>query len=80
LSQINDPYGCNLQIGYITPFTGVTVPGSLTDAAGMTSSFGYQGVNGWLTSLTTPYGTTRFNYTRCRIPPRPMAIPNAPFM
>ena len=59
LSEIDDPFGRKTQIAYNT--TGIS---SLVDAAGLTNSFSYQGqtANGWVTSLTTPYGTTSFNY------------------
>src|SRR5487761_2416946 len=80
-----DPYGRKVQVGYDFVCGILT---SLTDAAGLTSSFKYQtpaftnhyyywsnGVvmptnviglastsAGWITNLTTPYGTTRFSY------------------
>jgi RHS repeat-associated protein len=56
LTEIDDPYGRKVRLGYNGVLT------SIVDAAGMTNSFGYQGPSGWITNLTTPYGTTTFSY------------------
>ncbi|MGB8371200.1 MAG: RHS repeat-associated core domain-containing protein [Verrucomicrobiia bacterium] len=58
VSEIDDPYGRKTTLaddssGKIT---------NIVDAASNSSAFAYQGANGWITSLTTPYGQTRFNY------------------
>ena len=64
ISEIDDPYGRKTQLAYTTLYGGKTAPSSIVDAAGLTNSFSYQGqqTNGWITSLTTPYGSTVFNY------------------
>jgi YD repeat-containing protein len=51
-SQINDPFGGNVQFSY-TSTSGLTRLASITDQAGYTSLLGYDS-NGRLTSLTTP--------------------------
>ncbi len=61
LVQVQDAYGRTAGLGY----DGNSMLASITDAMQMVSSFQYQpGVanshNGWLTNLTTPYGTTTF--------------------
>jgi RHS repeat-associated protein len=64
ISEIDDPYGRKTRLTYTTLYGSMAVPSSIIDAAGLTNSFSYQGqqTNGWMTSLTTPYGTTHFNY------------------
>ena len=64
ISEIDDPYGRTTQLTYTNLYGSKTAPSSIVDAAGLTNSFSYQGqqTNGWVTSLTTPYGTTLFNY------------------
>ena len=87
LKEVDDPYGRKAQFGYDFD-SGILT--SITDAAGLTSSFQYQapvvtntyslgtctsGVTsstnmvglssssgGWITNLTTPYGSTSFNF------------------
>ena len=59
ISEIDDPYGRKTQLGYNS------INGYLTnvvDAAGLTNSFTYQGTNGLINNLSTPYGNTGFNY------------------
>jgi RHS repeat-associated protein len=63
ISEIDDPYGRKALFDY-APFSGFTngFLNSITDATGNKSSFAYAGTNGWISSLTTPYGTTGFKY------------------
>ncbi len=35
---------------------------NITDVAGMSSGFAYDATGNWVSELTTPYGTTRFNW------------------
>jgi RHS repeat-associated protein len=56
VAAINDPYGRHATFGY----DGNGRLDSITDAATNTSSFDYAGASGWMTNLTTPYGTTSF--------------------
>jgi YD repeat-containing protein len=91
IAEIDDPYGRKVTLGYGTNLVTSNLLTSITDAAGMASSFQYQPgmvvwninpmtgqpygppyppvppygntyYNGWINSLTTPYGTTTFNY------------------
>ena len=64
ISEIDDPYGRKTILNYTNLYGSMNAPSSIVDAAGQTNSFSYQGqkTNGWITSLTTPYGATRFNY------------------
>ena len=63
VTEIDDPYGRKTKLAYTTLYSGMSVPTNIVDAAGLTNSFAYQpGYGGWITSLTTPYGQTRFNY------------------
>ncbi|MEI6193619.1 MAG: hypothetical protein WCS42_04740, partial [Verrucomicrobiota bacterium] len=64
LTEIDDPYGRKVRLTYTNLYGSMTAPASIIDAAGLTNSFSYSGMktNGWITSLTTPYGTTKFNY------------------
>lgn len=63
VSEIDDPYGRKTKLGYTTLYSGMYVPTNIVDAAGLTNSFAYASdYSGWITSLTTPYGQTRFNY------------------
>jgi YD repeat-containing protein len=72
VTQITDPFGRMAKFSYNSQ----GLLESVTDAEGMTSSFGYGGVGGWaayggsasysyqadfISSMTTPYGTTTFN-------------------
>lgn len=57
LSEIDDPFGRKAQFTYSG---GVLT--AITDAANNTSSFSYQGANGWITNLNTPYGNTAFSF------------------
>src|SRR6266404_2306145 len=64
--EIDDPYGRKAQFTYATytgssSFTNGLLIG-ITDAASNTSSFTYQGTNGWIASLTTPYGSNNFSF------------------
>jgi RHS repeat-associated protein len=58
ISEIDDPYGRKTTLACDSSWKMTNI----VDAAGLTNSFAYQGANGWITSLTTPYGQTRFNY------------------
>ncbi len=64
ISEIDDPYGRKTRLTYTTLYGSMAVPSSIVDAAGLTNSFSYQGqqTSGWITTLTTPYGTTQFDY------------------
>ena len=62
LSEIDDPYGRKASFTYTNLYVGMTVPRSIVDAAGLSNSFAYQGRNGWITNLATPYGNTTFSY------------------
>ena len=71
VSQITDPYGRSAIFSYTNGELS-----SITDMLGMTSSFTYQSnisseipstaplayAGDWVTSMTTPYGTTNFSY------------------
>jgi RHS repeat-associated protein len=85
LTEIDDPYGRKVQLGYDS-YSGILT--NITDAAGLSSSFQYaapwtsysysyypnpsnlpptsvsymQVNSGWITNLTTPYGSTSFSY------------------
>jgi RHS repeat-associated protein len=90
ISEIDDPYGRKVKFGY-DYINGILT--SITDAAGLTSSFQYNApavtnsvllpdptdlcdaggvcrsyitglgtTSGWITNLTTPYGSTSFSY------------------
>ena len=58
ISQVVDPFGRTCSLAYDT--NGHLT--SITDVAGLISSFTY-GSNDWVSSLTTPYGTTSFAIT-----------------
>ncbi|MGM4986084.1 RHS repeat-associated core domain-containing protein [Rhizobium sp. 11_C7_N12_5] len=58
VSKITDPFGRSATLGYDDQGRLV----SITDIIGLTSSFTYD-ANSLISSLTTPYGTTRFSYT-----------------
>lgn len=77
LSQIVDPYGRQISLNYYSAFGYSGLLNSIVDAAGMTNSFTYQPPtlttngsppiitalnNGWISALTTPYGTNSFLY------------------
>jgi RHS repeat-associated protein len=74
LAEVDDPFGRKARLDYGT--SGITngLLIRLIDSAGLTNSFGYQGTNGWITSLTTPYGITSFNYYD--VPDTGSGIPN----
>lgn len=72
VSQITDPFGRTAKFAY----NGQGLLQSITDAEGMTSTFAYGGTGSWamyggaasntfasdfISSMTTPYGTTNFN-------------------
>lgn len=59
LTRVDMPYGRSAQMGYDA--NGRLA--SITDAATNTSNLSYDGTTGWLTNLTTPYGTTTFTHT-----------------
>jgi RHS repeat-associated protein len=66
LAEADDPFGRKATFSYgstypISSFTN-GVLASITDAVSNTSYFAYRGTNGWLTNLTTPYGTTAFSF------------------
>lgn len=59
ITSVTDPYGRSAYFGY--DVTGALI--SITDMAGMTSSFTYGTTQtNVITQLQTPYGTTSFNY------------------
>ncbi len=58
ISGISDPFGRTASLSYDSSGR----LSSITDAIGMTSDFGY-GSGSTITSLTTPYGTTQFEYS-----------------
>ena len=62
VKEIDDPYGRKATLTYSNLYSHMVVPASITDAAGLTNSFSYQGTNGWISTLSTPYGTTSFSY------------------
>ncbi|HJP60465.1 MAG TPA: cysteine peptidase family C39 domain-containing protein, partial [Gemmatimonadaceae bacterium] len=55
LTKVTDPFGRYATLGYDAEGR----LNSITDAAGMTSTFAY-GLNDFIVSMTTPYGTTSF--------------------
>jgi YD repeat-containing protein len=64
ITQVTDPFGRSAFFGY-DPSTGQLT--SITDVLGITSSFVYQtnsdgSKSDFIKSLTTPYGTTQFQY------------------
>lgn len=62
VTEIDDPYGRRAVFGYSSNgFTNGLLT-SITDAATNTTTFAYQGTSGWITNLTTPYGTTAFTH------------------
>ena len=67
ISEIDDPYSRKVQMRYAT--NGYLT--SIIDAAGLTNSFAYQGTNGIITNLTTPYGNTTFNFYELTSPGEP---------
>jgi RHS repeat-associated protein len=58
LGEIDDPYGRKVSLGRDSSGR----LGSIVDAVGQTNYFGYQGANGWINKLSTPYGDTSFFY------------------
>ncbi len=62
VSEIRDPFGRTATFTYGgNGFTNGLLT-SITDAATNTSTFAYSGTSGWITNLTTPYGTTSFHH------------------
>jgi RHS repeat-associated protein len=58
LTEIDDPYGRKATFSY-----GGGLLGSIVDAASNTNSFTYQSdTSGWISTVTTLYGTTSFNF------------------
>jgi len=58
ITQVTDPFGRSTQLTYDTSQRLI----SITDPVGITSSFTYSATEPtFVTSLTTPYGTTNFN-------------------
>jgi RHS repeat-associated protein len=57
ITSVTDPYGRVAQLAYVN---GRLV--SITDTIGLVSQFGYQGNSDFISSLTTPYGTSVFAY------------------
>jgi RHS repeat-associated protein len=55
IQQVTDPFGRSATFSYTS---GQLV--SITDVLGITSSFAYSGTSDFISSLTTPYGTTVF--------------------
>jgi RHS repeat-associated protein len=55
LTRVEMPGGKTVTMSYTNGFLE-----SITDAAGMTNSFGYDTLTGYLTTMVTPYGTTAF--------------------
>jgi RHS repeat-associated protein len=58
LAEIDDPYVRKATLGYDSKGR----LSRITDAIGLTNVFSYQGTNGWITNLATPYGNTSFSY------------------
>jgi RHS repeat-associated protein len=58
VTAITDPFGRRASFGYDS--SGRLT--SITDVLGIVSSFGYD-ANGWVNTLTTPYGTSTFSYS-----------------
>jgi hypothetical protein len=71
VSRITDPYGRSASFIYtnLEPWLEPSLIG-LQDAAGLASSLVYATDTGWLTDLTTPYGTTYFWYQAYEDDPR----------
>ena len=59
VTGVQDPFGHTAILTYDSNGTLTNI----TDAAGLSSSFKYDGTLGWVTNLITPYGTTTFSYT-----------------
>ena len=57
ISSVQDPFGRTATLQY----NNAGVLTNIIDVAGLNSSFIYD-LNGWVTNLTTPYGSTRFEY------------------
>jgi len=64
VTEIDDPYGRKATFGW----DGNGRLNSITDTATNQSSFTYQGANGWINTLTTPYGTSQFYYLQIADP------------
>ena len=61
LASVIMPYGRTATFHYANCLTNAELL-SVTDAQGMTSPFSYEASDGFMNSLTTPYGTTTFNH------------------
>ena len=60
ITSVSGPNSRLVSFGY--QLIGLTkVLSSITDAAGITSSFGYDSSTWWVNQMTTPYGTTYFS-------------------
>ncbi len=63
--EFDDTYARKAQFTYPLNFGNSFSNGLLagiTDAMSNSSTFAYQGTNGWITNLTTPYGVTSFGF------------------
>ncbi len=58
VSVITDPFSRTAQVGYDSN----DQVNSITDAAGIVSTFTYSGTSDFIDSMTTPYGTSTFDY------------------
>jgi RHS repeat-associated protein len=66
VTQITDPFGRSAYFGYDPQPLAAVGTGhltSITDVLGITSTFVYAAGSDFISSLTTPYGTTRFAFT-----------------
>jgi RHS repeat-associated protein len=61
ITSITDPFGHTAMLNY-TAVGGQLLLSGITDPVGITSQLGYA-TNGFLNTLITPYGTTKFAYT-----------------
>lgn len=59
ITEVQDPYGRTVKFRYDS--TGKLT--NIVDALGISSTFKYDGTTGWMTNMTTPYGTTAFKLT-----------------
>jgi RHS repeat-associated protein len=60
ITEVEDPFGRKATLKYDALQGGLLT--NITDVAGLASGFGYD-TSGWMTRLTTPYGTTTFALT-----------------
>jgi RHS repeat-associated protein len=66
VTQVTDPFGRSAYFGYDSTTGHLT---SITDVLGIASSFGYTQGTDFINTLTTPYGTTQFQYTDTKTEP-----------